>query len=159
MSDTTGSGAPLPGDMIRWHDGLLLAPLHFQQLDARFEALLTYQLRAAAPFAWGLRRFEARLDGARVLVTALDGIMPDGQQIQHGVGGMALAVTLDAEEVARAPQPYMLYLAVALAGAKDPSGAGPRYGAIDASPDNAQVPRVRALLSLVTATQRDVSQA
>ena len=39
-------------EAVQWHEGMLLAPQHFQLSARRGEALLGYALGAAAPFAW-----------------------------------------------------------------------------------------------------------
>ena len=45
-------------DLIQWHEGMLLAPQHFQQAEVRNEGLLHYHMGAAAPFHWGVRRLQ-----------------------------------------------------------------------------------------------------
>jgi len=47
----------LPG-AIQWHEGMLLAPQHFQQLSIRYEELLHYHLMMISPFHWGIRRLK-----------------------------------------------------------------------------------------------------
>ena len=36
-------------DAIKWHEGMMLAPQHFQQMALRGEQLLVYHVAAAAP--------------------------------------------------------------------------------------------------------------
>ena len=48
-------------DLIQWHEGMLLAPQHFQQADLRSEGLLHYHTSVGAPFHWGIRRLQ--IDG------------------------------------------------------------------------------------------------
>lgn len=38
---------------IQWHEGMMLAPQHFQQAASRTEELLHYHLMSANPFHWG----------------------------------------------------------------------------------------------------------
>ena len=45
---------------IQWHEGMLLAPQHFQQLGARQERLLHYHVETVSPFHYGVRSL--RLD-------------------------------------------------------------------------------------------------
>ncbi|HYL06343.1 MAG TPA: hypothetical protein VE075_09905, partial [Thermoanaerobaculia bacterium] len=40
---------------IQWHEGMLLAPQHFQLFAQRQELLLQYHAAAISPFHWGVR--------------------------------------------------------------------------------------------------------
>ena len=53
----TYSFPPIP-ERIQWHEGLLLAPQHFQQTQARTDALVSWHGLAATPLAWGVRHME-----------------------------------------------------------------------------------------------------
>ena len=53
-------------EAIQWHEGMLLAPHHFQQLALRQEQLLHYHTMMMQPFSWGIRKL--RID--QVLLTA-----------------------------------------------------------------------------------------
>ena len=68
-------------DSIQWHEGMLLAPQHFQELGTRTEGLLHYHSSMLAPFHWGIRHLEIDsvllLEG-RFRVLELEGILPDG---------------------------------------------------------------------------------
>lgn len=71
----------LPPDAVLWHEGMLLAPQHFQQADLRGEELLHYRLSAAFPFGWGVRRLHVEprlLAEGRFRVTELEAVLPDG---------------------------------------------------------------------------------
>ena len=70
----------LPG-AIQWHEGMLLAPQHFQQLSIRHEELLHYHLMMISPFHWGIRRLkidQVLLIEGTLRVQELEAIMPDG---------------------------------------------------------------------------------
>ena len=43
-------------EAVLWHEGMLLAPQHFQEAAHRAEALLAYRLAAACPYPWGIAR-------------------------------------------------------------------------------------------------------
>lgn len=71
----------LPPDAVLWHEGMMLAPQHFQQSALRGEELLHYRVHAAAPFGWGVRRLQVdqRLLGQGTFrVTELEAVLPDG---------------------------------------------------------------------------------
>ncbi|NDY91353.1 type VI secretion system baseplate subunit TssK [Ideonella livida] len=88
MSDLPASAAvpAWPPERLQWHEGMLLAPQHFQQLQARTDALAAWTLLAAAPLAWGLGRLDidtALLSAGRLRVLALDAVLPDGTAVRH----------------------------------------------------------------------------
>lgn len=68
-------------DAIQWHEGMLLAPQHFQQADRRSEGLVQFHARVASPFHWGVRRlkFDPRsLSSGLLEVLEIEAILPDG---------------------------------------------------------------------------------
>jgi type VI secretion system protein ImpJ len=68
-------------EAIQWHEGMLLAPQHFQQLAARQEELLHYRSSLSAPFQWGVRHFKidpVQLVDGTFRVLELEAVMPDG---------------------------------------------------------------------------------
>jgi len=75
---------PRPSHRIQWHEGMLLAPQHFQQESARLDELIAWQHLSAQPLAWGLRRLEideGLLVNGWVQVRALEAVMPDGMGV------------------------------------------------------------------------------
>ncbi|HWM89357.1 MAG TPA: type VI secretion system baseplate subunit TssK [Thermoanaerobaculia bacterium] len=86
---------------IQWHEGMLLAPQHFQWLSRRQDALLHYHLSAASPFHWGVRHLridEARLSEGTFRVLALEAVMPDGLIVSYMQGELPdLSVDLPAK--------------------------------------------------------------
>lgn len=68
-------------ERIQWHEGMLLAPQHFQQLTSRLDDLVSAHTILATPFAWGVRRFRmdsGLLPAGIVRVLELDVVFPDG---------------------------------------------------------------------------------
>lgn len=96
-------------DAVQWHEGMLLAPQHFQLASTRSEELLHYHVRAASPFHWGIRRLRldpVLLSGGTLRVTELEAVMPDGVLVVHGPGRegtLEAELGLYAEEARRAP--------------------------------------------------------
>ncbi len=79
-------GLPAIPDRIQWHEGMLLSPQHFQQLQARIDAQAAWQLLAAQPLAWGVRRLEidaALLASGLLRVLTLEAVLPDGSVVWH----------------------------------------------------------------------------
>jgi type VI secretion system protein ImpJ len=69
---------------IQWHEGMLLLPQHFQQLDIRTQQLLRYHLSQLTPFYWGvdsLQFDEALLTNGNCRLLAFRGVLPDGTLI------------------------------------------------------------------------------
>ena len=73
-------------DAVLWHEGMLLAPQHFQQTAQRAEALLAYRVGAAVPYPWGVSRLAidpAVLPDGLLRVDELEAVLPDGLILQH----------------------------------------------------------------------------
>lgn len=73
--------AQLNTNPIQWHDGMLLMPQHFQQMDARMENMMTYCMSHALPFFWGVVKLqidEALLTLGTFRPLEMEVIMPDG---------------------------------------------------------------------------------
>lgn len=91
---TTAREVPPP---IQWHEGMLLAPQHFQQLSLRHELLVHYHAAAVSPFHWGVRHIEidpVPLTDGVFRVLELEAVLPDGLAISHAAGDVP-ALTID----------------------------------------------------------------
>lgn len=100
---------------ILWHEGMLLAPQHFQQMARRHEDLLHYHMQQASPFHWGVVHCDidqVLLAGGIFRVSRLEAIMPDGLLVQYG-GAESLQIPLElhADRIKRTG--VTAYLAVA----------------------------------------------
>lgn len=114
--------APLPPAAVQWHEGMLLAPHHFQQFTARQDALLHYHFSAATPYHWGIGHLE--IDNTLLLegvfrVVSLEAILPDGLIVAHREGDADLEVDLSPHEDEMKSGGVMVHLCVpALRGAR-----------------------------------------
>jgi len=66
---------------IQWHEGMLLAPHHFQQVDLRNEQALSYHMGLLSPFHWGIVRYEidhVLLPSGILRLVSCEAVMPDG---------------------------------------------------------------------------------
>ncbi|HEY4295748.1 MAG TPA: type VI secretion system baseplate subunit TssK [Paraburkholderia sp.] len=114
-------------DRIEWHEGLLLAPQHFQLMSARVDSLVAWQTLAAAPFSWGVRRLvldTGLLPAGMIRVLALDAIMPDGTAVSYSAdagqqGRLDLSLEPYAEQLAKGPLDFYLTLPVAASMRRD----------------------------------------
>ncbi|WP_028311608.1 type VI secretion system baseplate subunit TssK [Derxia gummosa] len=80
------TGLPVIPDRIQWHEGMLLAPQHFQQLQARVDGLAAWHLLAAAPLAWGVARCDIDpnlLATGLLRVLKLEAVLADGSAVWH----------------------------------------------------------------------------
>lgn len=71
---------------IQWHEGMLLSPQHFQQMELRNQQMLTYHLQRLSPFYWGIHhlRFDpVALSAGIIRLLEVDGVMPDGLIVSH----------------------------------------------------------------------------
>jgi len=86
-------------DRIQWHEGMLLSPQHFQQESARVDALVGWQVLAAQPLAWGVRRLqvdEALLTNGMLSIGVLEAILPNGMAVRyHAAEAQGASLTLD----------------------------------------------------------------
>lgn len=105
---------------IQWHEGMLLAPQHFQWLSQRHESLLQYHASVISPFHWGVRHFEldpvTLVDGL-LRVIELEAVLPDGLVVAYSAGSgpeLSADVTSRIEEMRH--RPVMVHLAIASRG-------------------------------------------
>jgi len=128
-------------DAIQWHEGMLLAPQHFQQLALRQEALSQYHANAQAPFYWGIRHLaidQALLVSGVLRVLELEAVMPDGLIVTHGLrqrqdeAPLELDLAPYAHEMAVKPLPiHLAVAALAPNAAMAANGAAARYDSVE----------------------------
>lgn len=119
-------------DAIAWHEGMLLAPQHFQQLTRRQEALLHFHAMTMAPHHWGVRVLNVdRVLLVRGLLRMLDleAILPDGLVVTHMARQGSADLEVDLTPYAEALKERALTVHLAVAGYAGPSrnGALERY--------------------------------
>lgn len=150
-------------EAVLWHEGMLLAPQHFQQLTLRQEGLLHYHAAAIAPFYWGVRRLE--IDPALLLegtfrVNELEAILPDGLIASVGTkASESLELDLAPHAEAMKAGALTIHLAVPAqrAGASPVRGELPRYDSHEGElvadettgDGDLRIPRLRPRLSLI----------
>lgn len=143
-------------EAIQWHEGMLLAPQHFQQLSQRNESLVYYHLHTIAPFFWGVRHLEideSLLTTGIFRVLKLEAVMPDGLLVSHRAGdGPSLQVSLQNVQ----HQPATIHLAVPARSLRASKGDLPRYHSVEGDPvvdestgdGEITIPRLKPQLSL-----------
>ncbi|MEZ4463623.1 MAG: type VI secretion system baseplate subunit TssK [bacterium] len=129
---------PVP-DALRWHEGMLLAPQHFQEQSARFSALLAQYAGMGTPYMWGicdLEVDEALLDHRIFRLQRLKAIMPDGLFVGEPPEQVDLApFKADAEK-----GPIRIYLCVPETSVAEKQGAMARFVVAEGSPVTDSVP-------------------
>ena len=149
-------------DRVVWHEGMLLAPQHFQQADARLDALVAWHTLATNPFGWGVRNLtidSALLHAGTLRVLSLDAIFPDGTAVSYSSqeashGALEFDLTPHAESLADRAMNVYVTLPIAR-GARD-KGVPSRFRSVQAAPVEdevseavpADVPRLVPNLSL-----------
>jgi type VI secretion system protein ImpJ len=120
-------------EAIQWHEGMLLAPQHLQQLSQRSESLVHYHLHSVAPFFWGIRHleFDQKLLTTGVFrVLKLEAVMPDGLVVSHQAGQSTdLQIALQ-----NLNQPMTIHLAVPARSLIATKGDLPRYHSVEGEP-------------------------
>jgi type VI secretion system protein ImpJ len=125
-----------PAAPLLFHEGMLLAPQHFQRLSLRLEQLALLHAAAASPYHWGVAELEvdaAALPSGLIRILALEGLLPDGLAVQHRAErdpGLELDLAPWREAAARAP--VTLHLVVpAGRGIASEHGAPARFEVIE----------------------------
>lgn len=132
MTDTLVNGSARPGvgtvqpvppgpvteglpDLVRWAEGMLLAPQHLQQNDLFWQEQLRFRLAQLAPYCWGVGALEidpVKLKEGRVAVRRLECLMPDGTAVVFP-GSFVTALEIDAAAALdKAPGPLRISLVV-----------------------------------------------
>lgn len=145
---------------IQWHEGMLLAPQHFQQSACRQEMLTQYSTLLAGPYCWGVRRlaFDGKLlPAGTVRVLDLEAVMPDGSVVAHRHSEkQELMLQLAADAHSR-QRDIAVYLTVPARNSAGMKGALARYDAIESDPvsdentgeDALRMPVLRPRLALM----------
>jgi type VI secretion system protein ImpJ len=142
-------------DAVQWHEGMLLAPQHFQQLAKRQEDALAYHVLAGLPYCWGVRKLDidVGLLGAGTLrVTELEAIMPDGLIVSHAPdipGAEPLELSLEPYAERLAQGGLMAYLAVEKTGERFRSVPGELVNDEHATSEPIEIPRLRPNLQIL----------
>nr|MDP9121335.1 type VI secretion system baseplate subunit TssK [Acidobacteriota bacterium] len=158
------SGPRRISDAIQWHEGMLLAPQHFQLLSLREEELLQYHALTISPFHWGVRRLEidpVLLVEGTFRVTELEAVMPDGLLVFRPDDPSALEIDLTAFAEAMKGRPLAVHLAVPARrqGLSPVRGELPRYESFEgpaiadetSGDGDLRIPRLRPRLCLLAA--------
>jgi type VI secretion system protein ImpJ len=99
-------------ELIEWHEGMLLAPQHFQQFAARSELLTQFMFTQGAAFRWGVIKLKidyTALNGGTFRVLNVEAIMPDGML---ALGGDERGVKLEFDLEKAEGNPVRVCLAV-----------------------------------------------
>lgn len=101
---------------IQWHEGMLLAPQHFQQLVQRSDRLFQYHLGLGLPYHFGVSRLRyesTQLFSGTLRITELEALLPDNLVVAFRTGHDGdLQVDLRPHMEAAKHNPVMVYLVV-----------------------------------------------
>jgi type VI secretion system protein ImpJ len=144
-------------ESIQWHEGMLLAPQHLQQLSQRSESLIQFHLQVIAPFFWGVRELEIDqklLLGGTFRILRLEALMPDGLVVSHDSASDGdLQISLQNVQ----QQPVAIHLAVPARSMIATKGDLPRYQSVEGEPvvdestgdGEVRIPRLKPKLRLI----------
>jgi type VI secretion system protein ImpJ len=127
-------------ERIVWHEGMLLAPQHFQQAEARVDALVAWYGLAVQPFGWGVRTLgidSALLHAGIFRVLSLQAILPDGTAVSYSAdeaGHGALELNLAPYADALASAPLNVYLTLPLGRSLRDQGVPARFRSVASPP-------------------------
>jgi len=148
---------------IQWHEGMLLSPQHFQQMELRNQQILSYHLRRLSPFYWGIHHFKLDpivLNRGTVRLLEIDAVMPDGLIIyRHSDLEAPLELDLTPLKETLSKEEITVYLVVPERTMTSSSVIGdwPRFTSVDGeeviddnTPDNViRIPRLLPKLALL----------
>lgn len=149
---------------IQWHEGMLLAPPHFQQFATRIEELAHYHYLSISPYHFGIRTL--RIDETLLLagvfrVLELEAVLPDGLVISHRQGEAELEISLEslAEQLSGSEILVRLAVPVRKLGAAQVKGDLARYVSVsgeavvdeNTGEGEVDIPRLAPRLSLLAA--------
>jgi type VI secretion system protein ImpJ len=118
---------------VQWHEGMLLAPQHFQQSSWRQEMLVQYSALLVAPYCWGVRRMSLDtqvLASGTFRVLSIEAVLPDGAVVafEHDTGSeLMIDLALSADDMRASDM--TVYLALPARGSASVKGALARYQA------------------------------
>jgi type VI secretion system protein ImpJ len=118
---------------IQWHEGMLLAPHHFQQLDLRYEQAVSYHMRLLSPFHWGIIHYEidhVLLPSGILRLLACEAVMPDGLIVNyHAEQHPVVELDLSPYKAFLTEENWKVYLGIPefSAGVSGLAGDMPRY--------------------------------
>jgi type VI secretion system protein ImpJ len=120
-------------DPLQWHEGMPLAPQHFQLNDHRYQSLLSFHTLNNGPYHWGV--FDMQLDSLALgkglfKLQKITAIMPDGTVVQYEERDQLPKLEIPLGEVDfKSQSKCAIYLALPSYSPGEPSATGnvPRY--------------------------------
>lgn len=120
-------------DPLQWHEGMPLAPQHFQLNDHRYQSLLSFHTLNNGPYHWGV--IDMQLDSLALgkglfKLQKITAIMPDGTVVQYEERDQLPKLEIPLGEVDfKSQSKCAIYLALPSYSPGEPSAAGnvPRY--------------------------------
>lgn len=127
-------------DAVRWSEGMLLSPQHFQQHDIQTQALVHQRIHGVSPHAWGLRTLRVDpvlLAQGVVRLTACDAVLPDGLPLVFRAEAVKYKLEVDIKQkckMANGPVKVFLTVPPRAAAAEWPTTSIHRYEPVDGRP-------------------------
>lgn len=120
-------------DPVQWHEGMPLAPQHFQLNDHRYQSILSFFVQNQGPFLWGVSEVDLDLVALAkgvFKIKNISALMPDGMLVQYEDSPHLPKLEIPLAELNfNTKAVHDVYLAVPALSPNNPSAAGetPRY--------------------------------
>lgn len=148
-------------DAVQWHDGMMLAPQHFQEQELRRDMVSAYHTRTLSSFHWGVDTLDiddVLLVEGTFRVLDLEAIMPDSTAVSHRASDeQELEVDLSDYEDEAKEHPVTIHLALPARSERNSEETLRRYESIEGEPVHdlnedglsVRIPRYRPHLTLL----------
>ncbi len=100
---------------VYWHEGMMLHPQHFQQLDSRLEQLSMLCFKLVQPFYWGIIKLdidESALQVGTLRINTLEAILPDGLYFSYDYASSGYKLSKSFKEAGEKVVSLKMYLGV-----------------------------------------------
>lgn len=146
---------------VQWHEGMMLAPQHFQEQELRRDMMRAYHTRALSDFHWGIDRLEfdnVLLVEGTLRILELEAVMPDSTAVSHQASDEGeLQVDLSDYEDEAKEHPVTVHLGLPARSERGSQEALRRYESVegdqvaDLNEDglSVRIPRYRPRLTLL----------
>lgn len=150
-------------DAVQWHDGMMLAPQHFQEQELRRDMTRAYHTRTLSAFHWGIDTLEiddVLLVEGTLRILELEAVLPDSTAVSlRASEDRELERDLSEYEDEAKEQPITVHLALPARSERNSQEALQRYDSVEGQPVpdrnqdglSVRIPRYRPRLTLLVA--------
>lgn len=152
--------------LIQWHEGMFLSPQHFQQLQRRYEGMLSHHTTSLHPYSWGITDMgfdQLSLSDGILRIAHIKALMPDHTVVNYPEESSRSTLQIDLKTYKKEAEAKSLkvYFSVPefMEGQSPVIGEWPRYDSVEGGAvgdeniqDNViEIPRLHPKFSLIIA--------